>query len=790
MIIDDYNYENLQIGTKARNLFRLRKERHMVPRFCCVNEKEGYTKEELENYLEQNFPGIQLFSVRSSSSVEDGAKLSFAGQFQTFLRVKKEDVFDTVKKVLDVSSNNALKQYCKEQNQTKVQIEMTAMIQEMVEADHSGVLFTVNPQGILNETVIVLGKGTGDNVVEDKTATTTYYYNTTDSVYYYEQEPQAPMLSKKCLQHLLKIASDVRKLFQMECDIEFAIKEDEIFLLQTRPVTTLDASVSPIILDNSNIVESYPGITLPLTQSFIKESYYKVFRSLLIRLTKDEKSVKGMDDSLRNMVDVANGRVYYRISNWYDVLLLLPFSSRIIPIWQEMMGVQNKTISSNKDKKVSFWAKLKTTASFFNLLFTSPKKMRWLDTYFTQILAYFEQLDIRNADNQTLLGYYKELEEMVTKQWDLTLVNDMYSFLYTGLLKGKLKKKYPVDYEVMTKQYISDIADIESLKPIRDLAALSKEAREEQQMEQLTLLQSNEEVEKYLQKDILLCEHIKEYIALYGDRNIEELKLESKTFRTDPVLLIQKIVQCEMEQIEAEKRKEMLYNKGIIRFFADRAALGIGNRERSRMNRSRLYGMMRSLMLRVGENMVKDGLIEEVRDIFWLFYEEIEEISVSCPIERKALIKKIKERKVQYKKFEMLPAYSRLIFSKNVFHKNPVRMKEMEYEQGDGIYTGVACSGGIQEGEVLVVDKPSIQLDTKDKILVTKMTDPGWVFLIADAKAIVAEKGSLLSHTAIISRELKKTAVVGVTNITKILKDKDIVRVDGENGRVTVLKKM
>lgn len=797
MIIDSYNYEKLHIGTKAGNLFRLVEAGYQVPYFCCVNGMEGYTKEELESYLEQKFLNTQMFSVRSSSSVEDGTEFSFAGQFQTFLRVKREDVYDTVKKVLEISSNNKLKRYCQEHGQAKEQIQMTAMIQEMVEADYSGIFFTANPQGILNETVIVIGKGTGDNVVEDKAETTTYYYNTTDDVYYYEQEWQAPILSKECLQKLLDMAYGIRELFEMECDIEFAIKEDKIYLLQVRPITTLNKEVSPIILDNSNIVESYPGITLPLTQSFIKESYYKVFRRLLIRLTKDVKSVESMDGILHNMVDVANGRVYYRISNWYDVLLLLPFSSRIIPIWQEMMGVQNKTISYNKEKKISFRAKLKTTGSFFNLLFTNPQKMRWLNGYFTEILEHFEQLDIKYADNKTLLGYYKELEGMVTEQWDLTLVNDMYSFLFTGLLKGKLKKKYPTDYEIMTKQYISHIADIESLKPIRGLAALSKEAREEGQIEQLKLLQSNEEAEQYLQKDISFCRQIKEYIYLYGDRNIEELKLESRTFRTDPLLLIQKIVQCEVEHMEAARKKETLSSpKGVAGFFARRAALGISNRECSRMNRSRLYGMMRTLMLRVGENMVQEGLLDNIRDIFWLFYEEIEELSSihfpekTIKEERKAiLMKKLTERKLQYKKFETLPAYSRIIFSDHVFHKNPVRMKEMEYEQGDGSYAGVACSGGIVEGEVFIVDTPSIQLDTKDKILVTKMTDPGWVFLIADAKGIVAEKGSLLSHTAIISRELKKTAVVGVANITKILKNGDIVRVDGENGSVTVLKK-
>ena len=797
MIIHHLNYDNFNIGNKAGNLFRLIKEGYQIPRFCCVNEREGYTKEELEAYLKENFPNVQMFSVRSSSSAEDGTDFSFAGQFQTFLRVKREDIYDTVKKVLDISSNHQLIRYCQEHGQDKTQIQMTAMIQEMVEADYSGVLFTANPQGILNETVVVLGKGTGDNVVEDKTETTTYYYNTTDRIYYYEQEPDAPILAKEQLDRLLHMASGLRTCFEMECDIEFAIKSEEIYLLQVRPITTVQQLESPIILDNSNIVESYPGITLPLTQSFIKEAYYKVFRSLLVRLTKDAKSVESMDEILQNMVDVANGRVYYRISNWYDVLLLLPFSSYIIPIWQEMMGVQNKTVSSNKKKKISIWAKLKTACSFVNLLFTNTKKMDWLEQYFTEILAHFEQLDIKHADTKTLLGYYKELEKMVTEQWDITLVNDMYSFLFTGMLKGKLKKSYPAEYEIITKQYISHIADIESLKPIRGLDALSKEAREEGIVKELKALSTNEETEQFLQKDSSFCRHVKAYISRYGDRNMEELKLESKTFRTDPLLLIQKILQSETKHIEPDEKKEDFAPlKGMAGLFARKAAIGIRNRESSRMNRSRLYGMMRSLMLRAGENMKKEGLLDDVRDVFWLFYEEIEALSLfhaeeqTAKKERKAaLMKTLAERKLQYKKFEKLPAYSRLIFSDLVFHKNPVRIKEMEYEKGNGSYTGVACSGGVVEGEVMIVDKPDIQMDTKGKILVTKMTDPGWVFLIADAKGIVAEKGSLLSHTAIISRELKKTAVVGVTNITKILRNGDIVRVDGENGTVMIMNK-
>ena len=79
-------------------------------------------------------------------------------------------------------------------------------------------------------------------------------------------------------------------------------------------------------------------------------------------------------------------------------------------------------------------------------------------------------------------------------------------------------------------------------------------------------------------------------------------------------------------------------------------------------------------------------------------------------------------------------------------------------------------------------------VDTKDKIIVTKMTDPGWVYLIVKAKGLISEKGSLLSHSAIISRELNKPSIVGVKNITNILKDGQIVELDANSGIIKIIE--
>ena len=78
--------------------------------------------------------------------------------------------------------------------------------------------------------------------------------------------------------------------------------------------------------------------------------------------------------------------------------------------------------------------------------------------------------------------------------------------------------------------------------------------------------------------------------------------------------------------------------------------------------------------------------------------------------------------------------------------------------------------------------------DVRGKILVTRMTDPGWVFLLASAKGVISEKGSLLSHTAIISRELKIPSIVGVEGLLDTVRDGDRIRMDGRSGEIEIIQ--
>ena len=86
-------------------------------------------------------------------------------------------------------------------------------------------------------------------------------------------------------------------------------------------------------------------------------------------------------------------------------------------------------------------------------------------------------------------------------------------------------------------------------------------------------------------------------------------------------------------------------------------------------------------------------------------------------------------------------------------------------------------------------DKSTSVGDVKDKILITKMTDPGWVFLLTQAKGVISEKGSLLSHTAIISREIGIPSIVGVKDLMLTIQSGDLIRMNGDKGKIEILKR-
>ena len=506
---------------------------------------------------------------------------------------------------------------------------------------------------------------------------------------------------------------------------------------------------APVVLDNSNIVESYPGITLPLTYSFIQIAYRGVFGGAVAAHLKNGKILSKYENVFDNMIAIHNGRIYYAINNWYALIDFIPFSKKIIPIWQDMMGVKNTEVYMGRLHRFTLPQKMRL---YWNVLKTAlgvPRSMKRLEGDFAGAQKYFDDTYTENLTVPELIGLFREIERRVLDKWHITVANDMYCFVWTGILKARLAKK-GIDATEVTK-YISGITGLESLKPVKALLELAKKHGDD--------------------PNLLGLPAVREYIRIYGDRCPQELKLECMTYRECPALLEEQVRAYAKDKNKLDGMIASLEARRETKagFVGKRARLGIKNREISRLNRARIYGMVRRIFVDIGKKVFGGDWF----DIFYLTADEIFRGEFDIGL--------VEKRKAQYAEYEKMPYRARLVFS------GGVQIEEAAPAARPGALRGLGASRGSFEGEAVVLDEPSGDVEVEGKIIVTKTTDPGWVFLLCRAGGIVAEKGSLLSHTSIISRELKIPAVVAVENATSAIKTGDMIRICGDDGRVEIV---
>lgn len=772
---------------KARHLEILKEQGFPVPKFILVSENEE---------VDLSFSERDCFAVRSNFSAEDGGDHSFAGQFLTRLNVKREKVKEAVQEVFssyagsldykEKANRGKAEYYLKQQGKAE-----TVLIQEMLFPEKSGVLFTKNPKGILSEMVVVLGQGLGDKVVEDQENVLTYHYFPGECLY---QEGQGTGLGleEDELKTLFSLGEEIEQLFQKPMDIEFAIEKGKIYILQARAITTLDMHLPARILDNSNISESFPGICLPLSESFAGEMYSGIFTSLGRRFLG--KRVSSYEAVFQRMVGGFSGRMYYEISSWYDILRLLPFSGKIIPVWQGMLGVSNEEISFSK-KKPGFFLKCRITLLFCYYFIVSQRKMQELDKFFQERYASYSKRVDEEEEAQELYRIFLEMKEDILREWDITLMNDMVSFISTHLYGKKTA------------------FSLETMKPVRALSALKAVARKH-----------GLDSEEYRREK-------KKYISAYGDRIEGELKLETRTYRSNEELLDRWILDaletektdysekdCE-ETSRMEKPSEQKQRKSFLYRLAESSC---NNREISRLHRTRCFGLMRRIVDKIGEKTI--GF-----DVYYLSLDELKEFLLSG----KDFSLKIAREKELRKAYERLPVLSRVKLLGKVdrdplageitvlnygafktkgskvgkgeiagemgksektsvpFSEEPKNFESKgKTESTPRVFFGRGVSKGIFRGEVLKIK--SLQelraTEAKGKILLSYSTDPGWFPYLDMASGLITERGSLLSHSAILARELEKPAVVNIPHIMKELQSGDIVEIDGDLGICSVIK--
>lgn len=792
--------------------------------------------QEILTTLGEKFKANELFSVRSSAADEDSAEHSFAGQMDSFLNVRLSNIPDTIKKVWASAFSPRALVYRRKKNISFDSISTGVIIQEMVHSVSSGILFTREPESRAKKCVISAGYGLGEGVVSDAVLTDSYRIDWDSSEiskeiackdYRVVNNPEGEgnlterVPSELQLEQVLN-DSQIRFLRDtgvkaegcfggVPLDIEWAFDEQgRLFLLQARPIIFgSQKSSSPArlrIWENSNIVESYPGLTLPLTFSLAREGYEIAFRNATLSFLFFKRPVRERLHIFRNMIGLLDGRIYYNLLNWYEMLSLLPGFKAHKKSWDQMIGIsQNLEFPEHKLSPINNFLSLLIMA--WKLL-TVRGNARRFQTRFLSLYHRYQNLDASGASEDELIAIYESIQEQFTDHWHLTLVNDFCAMKYYDWLKRLCERWLPE--EDAGAQLHHDLLcgekGVESVAPVRSLAQLAETVRAEPAYQTLFNENDNQAIIKKIETDATfssLKDALETHLQAFGDRALQELKLETPTLREQPHLLIGQIkdylrvnVSGEaMENREREIRRSAEarirrhlrnpFKRLIFGFVLRNSRFSIAARENMRFARCRLFGIGRRLFRRMADLFAEKGLLASASDIHYLSVEEVFDTVQGAAVTRN-LQSLVELRKSEYAGFTERAPKER-IETKGI----PYLETAFEGGTGDssissskGALKGIGCSSGVARGRAKVVYDPAETRLDGDEILVARSTDPAWVFLMVSAKGIVVERGSVLSHTAIIGRELGIPTVVGVRDATKLITDGSAISIDGGSGEV------
>jgi len=799
---------------------------------------------EVDRAMARLAEGDARFAVRSSALEEDSARFSFAGQLESFLFVSRQDVPASIVQVWASGFSERLMRYRREAGLDPLAGAPAVIVQRMIDGETSGVAFSADPVSG-RRAVVVVGAvpGLGGALVSGEAVADTWRVNRTGEIIERTVETKrsmhradaaapegvstvsvsperaaAPALADRQVQQVADLARRAEAHFGRPQDIEWTLGGGKLFLLQSRPITTLSGTPDPdarrALWDNSNIIESYSGITTPLTFSFARRAYESVYREFCRLIRVPEETIEARADMFCCMLGLVRGRVYYNLYNWYRLVAVLPGYQLNRRFMEQMMGVRESlpedvaAAQASPGTRARIRDALLAVRSFGALavaILTLPRRMerfyrRLRDTLGT------ERPDLSGERSDELVAYYRTLESRMLTHWDAPIVNDFATMVFHGLLRrlattwvGDKEGTLPNDLLCAEQGMISE----EPATRVREMArqaagnaALTRVLCEESLRSMRTALRASPELERALQA----------YLAKFGDRCMEELKLESTTLHEDPTPLLRAVGQYarnlaarearerEIGELKVRERAEARVRSALERNPLRRLVFGwvlrnararVQARENLRFERTRVFGRARQILLELGKRFAAIDCIEGPRDVFYLEIDEVlgfvEGRVTTTDLKGLAAL-----RKAEFARWRELPPPGDRFETRGIIYKGHSFGSEQAGVQptGDSL-KGLGCCPGIVRGPVRVVRDPRDAIIQHGEIIVAERTDPGWVMIFPAASGLLVERGSLLSHSAIVARELGLPTIVSLAGVTAWLNDGDWVEMDGAIGLVS-----
>lgn len=776
---------------------------------------------ELEAALRALCPQGELLAVRSSGLEEDGVRHSFAGQFESFLMVAPSDVAEKVLGVWQSAFNQRVQAYRRERGLGPLSQAPAVLIQHMVLAEISGVAFSADPlTGQSDVAVVSAVRGLGDALVSGRVNADTYRVNLAGQVTEALPAGEQLLLNEAQLRDVALLARRAEEFFGCPQDVEWAIQSGQLFLLQSRPITTLAQSASRDdffnLWDNSNIAESYPGHTLPLTFSFARRAYEEVYRQFCRMMGVPGRVIEDNAATFRRMLGLRQGRMYYNLLSWYRVLAMLPGYKLNRRFMEQMMGVRQSLpdalVSQAQPPQTSRWMDaLYVIRTLFGLALNYLMLPARIRAFYGRLDAALGTLrpDMGNWPSNELVTDYRRLEKQLLSRWDAPLINDFFAMIFYGLLRGLVKKWCKDAQETLQNNLLASTGGIISAEPVTRIREMAGLAAQDEGFVSLLCDGALPEILSAIPARPAFERRYLDYLEKFGDRCLEELKLENPTLHDEPLVLLRAVGNfarrkpsspASLSDATEEDGESSLDISELAEAQAHQALKGsparralfdwvlrnarnlVRNRENLRFERTRVFGRARRIMLELGRRFQSAGLLVEARDVFYL---EIEEVlgTVDGVASTADLNGLVRVRKEEFARYRALPAPPDRFETRGLPASARVAVSVVAQPGGETLQ-GLGCSPGLVRGRVRVVTDPRAAILQAGEILVSDHTDPGWILLFSAASGLLVEHGSLLSHAAIVSREMGLPCVVSLPRLTHWLNDGEWVEFDGSTGLV------
>lgn len=761
-----------------------------------------------------------LWAVRSSAIAEDLEQASFAGQQDTYLNVTRDRLAESVKKCWASYWNDRAIEYRHDKGIGHLDSGMAVVVQHMVNADSSGIMFTSDPITGEEKIIIESSWGLGESIASGLVTPDRFVCDPSTGevreskinskvqamflspegekvVDVPEGERNRPSLTRGKVELVAKLGIKLHERMGSPQDIEWAAEGDKIYLLQSRPVTTIGGDLT--LWTRGYGDEYWADVTSPL--------FFSLLGPWLTKYVNWEGSAIMGYKELTNkpLLKIHKGHVYFNAEVLEGMLMYNPKFSRtkeLLNYFPERDHQRIVNADFRTGKRVM--AMLRTALLDWdgNILRTDKAYKRWARRY----MKWAEEFDVRDLTkipDDKLEDVIWEMEDQMVKHYRLIRYGMVgHSIGMNMIMKRWLQDWIGDDKGVLYSRVISGLKGNKTIETNIALNRLANVARSDPYVKGKVLGLSSSDVLVQMRSDERMLKYAMEFGSFlkdYGHRS-HTREIYFPRWGEDPRLvadIVRSLVSSppvDLEELERRKIKEReevekeivskirqvtrgwlkarMFN--LIKGFAQTYLMF---RENQRYYLDHILYRQRRVYMEFARRFMANGTIDKEEDIFFLTKEEIFALAKG---EGKAALAEIPARRKEFVDWrgELPPKF----LKGTVEFDDTVKMVENSAQ-----LTGTSASPGVATGPVRVVDSIEQLSEVREgEILVTSNTDPGWTAVFSKIAGLITETGGILSHGAVVSREYGIPAVTAVKGATKIFITGQRITLDGNEGLIYI----